>query len=323
MCTAISLLSKDHYFGRNLDLEFSYQEAVTVTPRNFPFSFRSGKLLKSHYALIGIATVSEEYPLYYEATNEMGLSMAGLNFPKNAFYPPAEQGKENVAPFELIPLVLGSCADVEEALAILGQVHLAAIPFSQDFTLSPLHWLLCDRERAITLEPMADGLRIYENPVGVLTNEPPFDYHMYHLANYLNLTAQEPKNRFAPKLAIQPYSRGMGAMGLPGDLSSASRFVRAAFTKCNSVCPADEAGAVSQFFHILGSVAQQSGCAQVGDGYERTVYSSCCNTDKGIFYYTTYENSQITGVHLYHEDLQGEALITYPLLRQQQFRMEN
>ena len=323
MCTAISLLSKYHYFGRNLDLEFSYQEAVTVTPRNFPFSFRNGKLLKSHYALIGIATISEEYPLYYEATNEMGLSMAGLNFPKNAFYPPAEQGKENVAPFELIPLVLGSCADVEEALAILGKVHLAAIPFSQDFPLSPLHWLLCDRERAITLEPMADGLRIYENPVGVLTNEPPFDYHMYHLANYLNLTAQEPKNRFAPKLAIQPYSRGMGAMGLPGDLSSASRFVRAAFTKCNSVCPAEEAGSVGQFFHILGSVAQQSGCAQVGDGYERTVYSSCCNTDKGIFYYTTYENSQITGVHLYHEDLQGEALITYPLLRQQQFRMEN
>lgn len=323
MCTAISLLSKDHYFGRNLDLEFSYQEAVTVTPRNFPFSFRSGKLLKSHYALIGIATVSEGYPLYYEATNEMGLSMAGLNFPKNAYYPPAEQSKENVAPFELIPLVLGSCANVEEARAMLSKVHLAAIPFSEDFPLSPLHWLLCDRERCITLEPMADGLRIYENPVGVLTNEPPFEYHMYNLANYLNLTAQEPENRFAPALDLCPYSRGMGGMGLPGDLSSASRFVRATFTKCNSVCAADEAGAVSQFFHILGSVAQQEGCAQVGHGYERTVYSSCCNTDKGIFYYTTYENCQITGVHLYHEDLQGQQLVTYPLLRQQQFRMEN
>lgn len=323
MCTAISFSPNDHYFGRNLDLEFSYQEAVTVTPRRFPFVFRSGKVLQDHYALIGIATVSKGYPLYYEATNEMGLSMAGLNFPKNAYYPPAEQDKENVAPFELIPLILGSCADVTEALNMVNQIHLAAIPFSEDFPLSPLHWLLCDKERSVTLEPMAEGLRIYENPVGVLTNEPPFDYHMYNLTNYLNLTAQEPDNRFAPELTLQPYSRGMGAMGLPGDLSSVSRFVRATFTKYNSVCPADEAGAVSQFFHILGSVAQQSGCAQVGEGYERTVYSSCCNTDKGIFYYTTYENSQITGVHLYHEDLQGEQLVTYPLLHQQQFRMEN
>lgn len=324
MCTAITYQTNNLYFGRNLDLHFSYDERVTVTPRCYPFHFRNGKVLENHHAMIGMATISEGYPLYYEATNEKGLSLAGLNFPTNATYYPAKDGMDNIAPFELIPWILGQCASVTEALTKIKNLNLWKEPYSQQFPLSPLHWLLADQCKSIVLEPLADGLRVVENPVGVLTNNPPFEYHMYNLANHLNLTAQIPQNRFSEKISINPYSLGMGAIGLPGDLSSGSRFVKAAFTKLNSCNGDSESQSISQFFHILGSVCQQRGLTTVGKNeFEYTIYSSCCNTNTGIYYYTTYENSQICAVGMYNEDLDSEELISYPLIKEQRIHMQN
>ena len=119
MCTAISFNAKDNYFGRNLDLEYSYSETVTITPRNYIFKFRRVKELETHYAMIGMAYVSDGYPLYYEATNEKGLSMAGLNFPGNAYFKECEGNMDNVAPFELIPWVLWQCDSVTQAKRLL------------------------------------------------------------------------------------------------------------------------------------------------------------------------------------------------------------
>ena len=316
MCTAVSYLSKDHYFGRNLDLEYSHNESVTVTPRNFCLPHRKCAAMSTHYAMIGIATVAENYPLYYDATNEHGLSMAGLNFPGNAVYQPEKAGCDNVTPFEFIPWILGQCKTVEEAIPFLKRTSLIKIDFNDQFPLSPLHWILADRNRAVTIEPLSDGLVIYENAVGVLTNNPPFDYHMHNLKNYLHLSSKEPENCFAPQIKLTPYSRGIGAYGLPGDLSSASRFIKAAYTKLNSVSNGSDSADISQFFHILGSVAQQNGCVQVDNGYEKTVYTSGCNTDKGIYYYTTYENQCISAVDLHRCNLDGDALCIYPLAKQ-------
>ena len=322
MCTAITYQTKDHYFGRNLDLEYSYKESVTITPRNYPFAFRAQNTLSHHYAIIGIATIENNYPLYYDAVNERGLAMAALNFPGNAVYQKLNKHKYNIAPFEFIPWILSQFASVEEALPMLKCVNLAKISYSPDYPHTPLHWMLSDRYKAITIEPMERGLNIYDNSVGVLTNNPPFEYHMHNLKNYLNLTKDEPENRLAPQLDLTPYSRGMGAIGLPGDLSSSSRFVRAAFTKLNAVSDESEASSISQFFHILGSVSQQRGCVRVGESFERTVYTCCCNMDTGVYYYTTYENSQITGVNMHFEDLSSSKLFSYPLLFSQQIRME-
>lgn len=324
MCTAITYQTGDHYFGRNLDLDYSYNETVTVTPRNYPFRFRKMGTLHTHFALIGMATVVDGYPLYYEATNEKGLSMAGLNFPGIATYYPEDPRKDNVTPFELIPWLLGQCQSVAQAKGMLQRLNLVKINFSDDFPLSPLHWILSDRTESITLEPMAEGLRIYDNPVGVLTNNPPFDYQMYHLASFMNLSRQPAKNRFSDQIDLHPFSLGLGSAGLPGDLSSPSRFVKAAFTKLNSLSGTSESESISQFFHILGSVAQQRGLVRVRDDkYEFTLYASCCNTDKGIYYYTTYENSQITAVDMHREDLDGYRLICYRLITGQQIRMQN
>ena len=323
MCTAATFKTKDHYFGRNLDYEFSYCETVTVTPRNYPFNFRLMGKCEKHYAMIGMAFVQENYPLYYDATNEKGLSVAGLNFPRNAVYLKKNKLMDNVAPFEFIPYILSKCKNVAETRKVLKNLNIYDENFSEKLPHSPLHFIISDRNESIVVEPLADGLKVYDNPVGILTNNPTFDFHMTNLANYINLTREEPTNRFAPGIDILPYSRGMGAIGLPGDLSSASRFVKAAFTKLNTICGEGEVESVSQFFHILGSVEQQKGCCRVEKGFEHTIYSSCCNTDRGIYYYTTYNNSRIVGIDMHQENLDGSGLVSYPLEEQKEIFIQN
>lgn len=324
MCTAITYKTKDFYFGRTLDYEYSYDETVTVTPRRYPLRFRMVPDLDTHYAMIGMAYVVADYPLYYEATNEKGLSMAGLNFPGNADYKEKQAGKDNVAPFEFIPWILGQCQSVKEAKRLLSRINLVNVNFSKELPLSPLHWMIADREQTIVVESVKDGLKVYDNPVGVMTNNPSFDMQMFNLNNYMHLSVDVPKNTFSEKLQLDTYSRGMGAMGLPGDLSSASRFVKVAFTKLNAVSGDSESESVSQFFHILHSAYQQRGCVRLPDGsYEITIYSCCCNGDKGVYYYTTYENSQITAVDMYREDLDGRVLVNYPLVKGQHIYRQN
>lgn len=114
MCTAISYKAKDFYFGRTLDYECSYGEEVVITPRHYQFSYSHMGECTTHYAMIGMAHVAEEYPLYYEAVNEKGLGMAGLNFVGNACYGEYEENAKNVATYEFIPWVLGACESVEQ-----------------------------------------------------------------------------------------------------------------------------------------------------------------------------------------------------------------
>ena len=324
MCTAAAFQTKDFYFGRTLDYECSYGECVTVTPRRYPFSFRHMGRLDVHYAMIGMAHVADGYPLYYDAVNEAGLGMAGLNFVGNAQYAEVQEGKENVAQFELIPWILGRCATVREARARLDALNLVGTPFSERYPAAQLHWLLADKDEAVVIESMADGLHVYDDPAGVLTNNPPFPQQLFNLNNYMALSPRQPENRFSGALGLHCYSRGMGALGLPGDLSSSSRFVRVAFTRANAVSGSSETESVSQFFHILGAVEQQRGCCEVEPGaYEYTIYTSCCNATRGIYYYTTYDNHQITAVDLHRAELDGEALSSWPLVTGEQIFHQN
>ncbi len=324
MCTAATYKTKDFYFGRTLDYEFSYGDEITVTPRNYAFNFRHTSACTSHYAIIGMAHIVGNYPLYYDAINEKSLGMAGLNFVGNAVYAKPVSGKENIAQFEFIPYILGKCANINEAKSLLASINLTDTPFSEKLPTAQLHWIIADENGCITVESMADGLHIYDNPVGVLTNNPPFETQMFMLNNYMSLSPKQPQNTFANGLALNSYSRGMGALGLPGDLSSASRFARVAFTKMNSISADSENESVSQFFHILGSVDQQRGCCEVSEGkYEITIYTSCCNTTKGIYYYTTYNNHQISAVDMRKENLDSTELMRYPLIEEQQINFQN
>lgn len=324
MCTAVTYQTEDFYFGRNLDYEALYGESVTITPRRYVFQRPGRPAWKPRYALIGMAHVCEGYPLYYDAVNEKGLCMAGLNFVGNAVYPAPVLGRESVAVYELIPWLLGRCASVREAREQLSHIALADVPFRADLPCAQLHWLVADKHDCLTVESVREGLRLYENPIGVLTNNPPFPVQMTMLSQYRALSPKPPESRFAAGVPWDCYSRGMGAIGLPGDLSSSSRFVRAAFTKLNAVSGKSEEESVSQMFHILGAVEQSRGCCELSDGqYEITQYTSCCNADKGIYYYTTYESRRIRAVSLASAETEGTELLTFPLQTAPSIAYEN
>ncbi len=314
MCTAITYNSDNLYFGRTLDNDFHFHEEVTITPRNYDFKFKNFGSFNNTYAIIGMAYNLEDFPLYYDAVNESGLCIAGLNFPENAKYNKPKSDVKNIAQFELIPYILGKCKDLSEARALLKEINITDTKFNENLPVAELHWLIADKRGVITVESVSDGLKIYENPVGVLANNPVFPEHLSRLNDYMYLSADDPVNKFAPNLDLKVYCKGMGAIGLPGDFSSISRFVRAAFVKLNSVLEDSNERNVNQFFHILGTVSQTKGCCKTELGYEVTQYISCCNADMGIYYYTTYEDPQIKSVNLYNENLNGNKIISYPIM---------
>ena len=324
MCTAAAFRSKDFYFGRTLDYEFSYGDQVVILPRSYPLHYLEQETQSRHYAMIGMACVMEDTPLFYDAVNEKGLAIAGLNFVGNACYHPHAPGKENIAQFELIPWLLSQCACVAEARKRLECMNILDTPFRPGLPAAQLHWLIADKTGSIVVESTADGLHIYDNPVGVLTNNPPFPQQLFALNNYRALSPRTPAVAFADGLDLPVYSRGLGALGLPGDLSSQSRFVRAAFVRMNAKSGSSEAESVGQFFHILHAVEQQRGCCELDGGkYEITLYTSCCNADKGIYYYTTYGNHQITAVDMHRENLDSTKLTRYPLVQGEQIALQN
>lgn len=324
MCTAIAYRKKDHYFGRTLDVEFTFNEKAVITPRNYLFKLKNGKEYRNKFALIGIATVFEEYPMYYEAANEKGLAMAGLNFPGNAFYNSPKEGMENIAVFELIPWILGQAENLEQARELLERLNLTNLTFNKNFPSSPLHFMLSDRKGSIVAEPRENGIEIFENPYDVMTNNPPFQYHIWNMQRYLNLSPQNRENRFSKQYDLKPYAVGMGAEGLPGDTSSTSRFIRAAFNLTNSYSEDTEEANVSQFFHILDSVSMVKGATLTDAGKnDITLYSCCINADKGILYYKTYDNNQITAVRMHNADLDCGKLTVYALRNRQNIFYEN
>lgn len=326
MCTSLALHSHDFYFGRNLDLEYSFGQQVVLAPRGYAFHFRRAGDMLSHYAIIGMAAVQEGYPLFAEGANERGLCMAGLNFPGNAFYPPAEEAEKDrrlVSAFELIPWLLGQCESVREARALLEKTQLVNIPFSADVPVATLHWHIADRAESIVLESTREGMRVYDNPVHVMTNNPPFDFHLNNLRQYMGVTSAYAENRFADSLPLTSFGNGLGGFGLPGDLSPASRFVRAAFMLHNSRCEEGEESCVGQFFHLLDSVAMPRGSVKTREGlYEITDYSCCYSAQTQTYYYKTYRNSRITAVRMSEKAMAGDALRVYPLRDEQDFLVE-
>lgn len=311
MCTSISTNGGAFCFGRNMDIEFTLETEVVITPRRYPFSFRRAGALPQHYAMIGAAVVSGGYPLYCDAMNEAGLCMAGLSFPESVYFPSAGE-KNGVAPFELIPWVLGSCADITQAAALLSNTVIIDEQFSEKMPLTPLHWHIADKNGSLAVESTHHGLLVHTDPVGVLTNSPPFEHHISNLRQYCAVSPAFPPAKMYDGAELKPIGRGCGAVGLPGDLSSMSRFVRAAFLKQNSVSGESAEGGVMQFFHLLDNVAMPRGSVITEDGSEEyTAYSSCMCGSR--YYYKTYTGGRICAADLQREDIDGGTLAAYPM----------
>ena len=316
MCTAI--LHGD-FAGRNLDTDQSYGEGVIVTPRGYKLNFKRVRNHESRYAMIGIGIERDGYPLYFDAANERGLYIAGLSYLGNAKYLRTSDAKINLAPYELIPYLLSKCSSVREVEYELKEICLVDIPFTPDMPCAELHFFIADKGSSIVAEPDKNGLNVYKNPTGVLTNNPPFPMQLFNLNNFMGLSSASPDNRFSASLSLQEYSFGMGAMGLPGDLSSSSRFVRATFHRVNSISKSR----LADILHLLGTVAMPEGSVKSGCGFERTEYTSAVDLSRLIYSYRVYESPSTYAVKLSSEDLDGKSLIFHELEKEKEPYIRN
>ncbi|MBE7052521.1 MAG: choloylglycine hydrolase family protein [Ruminococcaceae bacterium] len=310
MCTAVSYKDKIHLFGRNLDVDYSYGQKIIVVPRKYEINFKHFKTIKKHFSIIGAGITDSGYPLLFDGINEKGLGIAALRFAGTKYNQKMNcDNIINLASYELILYLLSVCKNASQAAQEAKNINITSDAFSKEMPSSPLHWMISDCESSYVIECENEKTNIYENSVGVLTNMPRFDIQLFNLNNYMNISPFNPTNKLAPKLSLEAYSYGLGAMGLPGDLSSMSRFVKATYTKFNSACANTESENIAQFFHILNSVCQQKGCTHTAENkYEYTAYSSCCDTKNGIYYYTTYNNGRICGVNMNNTDLDSSNL---------------
>lgn len=314
MCTSLSLPtpSGTNLFGRTLDLDAHFGETVTLTPRRYPFAFADCYPHTRHYALLGMATVMDGtsasgYPLYAEAMNEKGLCMAGLRFAESAVYETApKDGWLNLAPWELIPCLLGTCATVGEVRDALGNICVVDKPFSDTVGTAPLHWHITDADPShggLIAEVTAEGMKLYDDrEVGVLTNEPPYPAQLARTETLQSLRGDTP--------------------GLPGDYSSPARFVRAATLRRWAVeatetegadgarGEGDRAAAVAQFFSILGAVSPTKGAVVTEDGgCHRTLYTCCMDTGAGVYHWRTEGETAARSVAFGESDLNGEVVL--------------
>ncbi len=324
MCTALRVPFGGSYLGRTLDLDRSYGEEIVVLPRRYPLLFRHMGEQRTHHAMIGMATVVADTPLLYDAVNEHGLAMAGLNFPENAYYAPVTSGKDNIASFEVIPWILAQAKTVGEALPLLERMNLCDTAFLPSLPPSPLHFILADTRRTVVVEPTHAGLLVYDDPAGVLTNNPPFPYQMESLRRYDGLRTDNTAVTRNADLPYSDYCQGLGAVGLPGDASSMSRFVRAAFGVRNAAEGETEEQNVLQVMKLLSSVEMIRGLVKTDEGHpDTTVYKVAVDQARGIYHYTTEWSHTVRSVALHRCEIGGEALARFPLVTSPAFLPQN
>ena len=297
-----------------MDLDYSFNEKAIIIPRNYKINFKKTKSITSHFAIIGIGTIVDDYPLLAEASNEKGLAIAALNFKNNATYYFEKEDKINLAPYELMLYLLAKCENVTQVKLALNNINVIDVDFNDTVKNTSLHFMVSDLSHCIVIETLKDKMYVYDNPYNVLTNNPPFNYQIHNLNNYMSLGIKDPINNFDSNLKFNTYSLGLGALHLPGDYSSSSRFVKTLFIKNNMEMFNNEFDNVKAFFNCLESVKMIKGIVITDKGYEYTRYTSCINLNKSLLYYKTYDNPYINVIDMYLEDIDSSKLIHHELI---------
>lgn len=329
MCTALTLTSKDgfHFFGRNMDIDYHFDQSVMFVPRNFEWINNvSGESNQTKYALLGMGTLVDNHPLLADGMNERGLACAGLNFVGFAHYEDNSiLGKVNLAPYNLMLWILSNFESVSEVKSALKEVSLVNKAFTSSLPVPTLHWMVYDKnDESIVIETTAERFVINDNTVGVLTNQPSFDWHLINLNQYMGLTSTQPETVTWHKQQLEPLGNGLGLKGLPGDFYPASRFVRAAFLKSHSVFLDTKDSTISELFHILNNVAPVGGSVITTEGKNFiSLYSSCMCLESGVYYYTTYHNHQINAINMFNEDLEDHKIKVFEYLDTQSINFQN
>lgn len=313
MCTSIRLKGKNTYFGRNMDIECSFGESVVLAPRNFKIDFKKEKSIDSHYAILGTAALVDGYPLYADAFNEKGLCIAGLNFPRNTRYISIDKSnseKRKIAPYELPLFLLSQCKSVEECVSILKNTEITDIDFNDRVKVTDLHWHIADKRSSIAVECLERGMAVTENKANVLTNNPQLEMQIQSLAAYQNLTPNPPKNRLSEIFDLEGIGKGFGSLGLPGDFSSPSRFVKAAYlTALSDMLPEEDVG-IPQLFSILHSVSVPKGSVVGRDGTHYTTYTCGIDAENKSYSIAYSDTLSFRSVYMLEEELDLSEIIT-------------
>lgn len=329
MCTALNLQRDYKYslFGRNMDIEYNFNQAVHFVPRNFNYlNIAEKKDESSKYAVMGMATTIDNHPMFADGFNEKGLAIAALNFPAYAEYEEVVlDNKINISPSDLNFWVLANFETVAEVKEVFKNVNIARVQFNEYTPLAPLHWMISDKTgNSIVIEKTKEKLNIYDNEIGVLTNAPEFSWHLTNLRQYIGLSPKQPNDVMWGNLNLNPLGQGLGTSGIPGDFTPASRFVRTAFLKANMKDVEDKELQVLEFFHILNNVKMVTGSVITPEGKDDiTQYTSCMSLENCIYYYNTYNNNRINAIDMMKEDLNGKEIKRYSYLNSIDINRQN
>lgn len=294
MCTAVRFTDTAGrmFWGRNYDWNVTYGEKPVVMPKGFTVKSHFGDDYEAAHAAIGMAVEYNGYPLFFNAGNDAGLAVGGLNFAGYAqFAPGPVQGKTNIAAYEVPTWIAANFTTVDEAEAALADAVIVDAPISSEMPVASLHWHIADAKRSIVVECQADGMHVLDDPVDVLTNQPPLEWHLENLRNYMCCSGHWPDPAQWRDAKLTPFGTGSTMRGIPGDSYATSRFVKAAFVNAFHPQKESERDNVMRLIHTLGSVAFVEGTALMADGSsEVTLFSDCFSAATGTYYFNTVDN---------------------------------
>ncbi len=299
MCTALTLASPSFLFGRNLDLVGNFGERGLFVSPKYPLRFSSGEIMNEHPSMLGIGARGGDFPLFAEAISSAGLAVAGLNYPGLACFSP----KGQVAQYEFIAYVLAHYKKAEEAASAIKGMLINDHPFAPKMGPAPLHYLVSDAHSSFVIEQEKDGMHVYPNPYGILTNSPGFCIQKANLDGFSQLRNSYVKGPYA--------GLGYGAVGLPGDNSPLSRFVRLNFYKKHLVDFQTLDMELVAFFHLLSSVRVVEGSTLDENGQaEETIYSSCYEVEDMRLFVQTKDSLSVKEITF---DKEKEGFFDLPL----------
>ncbi|MGV8905110.1 MAG: linear amide C-N hydrolase [Acetobacterium sp.] len=307
MCTSITLTTADrlNLLARTMDFAFILEPELIFIPRKYPLVFEmAGPEPSAKYALMGIGQQQETFT-FTDGVNEAGLACATLYFPGYAQYSKAIiSDKTNLASYEVVGWLLANFSTIDEVKESISQLNIVNTPAKLFGIVTPLHWIVTDKSgNTIVIEPMMSGLVIHDNPLGVMSNSPDFDWHLTNIRNYIGINPFKIEPLKLDGLTFAPFGNGARTIGLPGDYTPPSRFIRALFGKeaINELANEDEG--IKAAFHILASVDIPKGSVVTDGGVDYTQYTACMVCNTGTYYVKTYDNNQIIRACLFDEDL--------------------
>jgi choloylglycine hydrolase len=321
-CTGITVKPKDGsiIFARTLEFAVDLQSNIIVVPRGKEYvgtapGDKPGLRWKTQYGTVG--TNAFDLPVTVDGLNEKGLFVGLFYFPSFAKYQEvkAEDFGKALAPWELGSFLLGTCSDVKEAVAAAKSVRVGEVVQKDMGFVPPVHFIVTDATgNSVVLEPIGGELKVHANPLGVMSNSPTFDWHMTNLSNFVTMTVKNVEKIDLAGKEIKGLGQGSGMLGLPGDFTPPSRFVRAvAFSK--SAVPVEKAkDGVLQAFHILNQFDIPKGAARgIEHGKEvsdYTIWTSAADLKNLRYYFRTYDNSRIRMVDLKAVDFDAKKIRT-------------